>query len=128
MSGLISFAGDAPSEIGARKHLMHMIFFFQAEDGIRYWSVTGVQTCALPIWKHQNGSGVVSRPSSITERKYEDVARAYIRAVHSVLTGKTRAPEAAAGLEKELVGITGFKTGPPSQIRGPRKKSAEQIR
>src|ERR1019366_4161761 len=25
------------------------LFFFQAEDGIRDWSVTGVQTCALPI-------------------------------------------------------------------------------
>src|SRR2546426_7241390 len=25
------------------------IFFFQAEDGIRYYKVTGVQTCALPI-------------------------------------------------------------------------------
>src|SRR5260370_6251409 len=25
------------------------LFFFQAEDGIRYSSVTGVQTCALPI-------------------------------------------------------------------------------
>src|SRR5438445_2645243 len=24
-------------------------FFFQAEDGIRYIGVTGVQTCALPI-------------------------------------------------------------------------------
>src|SRR5436309_1736208 len=24
-------------------------FFFQAEDGIRYFHVTGVQTCALPI-------------------------------------------------------------------------------
>src|SRR5258706_2259917 len=24
-------------------------FFFQAEDGMRDWSVTGVQTCALPI-------------------------------------------------------------------------------
>src|SRR6266496_5171872 len=24
-------------------------FFFQAEDGIRYLYVTGVQTCALPI-------------------------------------------------------------------------------
>src|SRR5471032_2636340 len=24
--------------------------FFQAEDGIRYRDVTGVQTCALPIW------------------------------------------------------------------------------
>src|SRR5437879_11972001 len=27
------------------------VFFFQAEDGIRYTSVTGVQTCALPISK-----------------------------------------------------------------------------
>src|SRR5262249_59983013 len=26
------------------------VFFFQAEDGIRDWSVTGVQTCALPIY------------------------------------------------------------------------------
>src|SRR5258706_10483264 len=26
-----------------------LFFFFQAEDGIRDWSVTGVQTCALPI-------------------------------------------------------------------------------
>src|SRR5438093_9040599 len=26
------------------------VLFFQAEDGIRDWSVTGVQTCALPIY------------------------------------------------------------------------------
>src|SRR5207249_9662461 len=26
--------------------------FFQAEDGIRYRNVTGVQTCALPICGH----------------------------------------------------------------------------
>src|SRR2546430_3834227 len=26
------------------------LFFFQAEDGIRDLTVTGVQTCALPIW------------------------------------------------------------------------------
>src|SRR3990167_8582932 len=26
------------------------VVFFQAEDGIRYLTVTGVQTCALPIW------------------------------------------------------------------------------
>src|SRR5438046_5461841 len=33
-----------------RKHaLFSFCFFFQAEDGIRDWSVTGVQTCALPI-------------------------------------------------------------------------------
>src|SRR5262249_57804368 len=27
-----------------------LCLFFQAEDGIRDWSVTGVQTCALPIF------------------------------------------------------------------------------
>src|SRR5256885_7199597 len=27
-----------------------MFFFFQAEDGIRDYKVTGVQTCALPIY------------------------------------------------------------------------------
>src|SRR2546427_8549776 len=29
--------------------LIHFFFFFQAEDGIRDLTVTGVQTCALPI-------------------------------------------------------------------------------
>ena len=27
-----------------------VFFFFQEEDGIRDYDVTGVQTCALPIW------------------------------------------------------------------------------
>src|SRR5256884_1174429 len=30
-------------------------FFFQAEDGIRDVAVTGVQTCALPIWFSERG-------------------------------------------------------------------------
>src|SRR5260370_18762249 len=30
--------------------LCRLFFFFQAEDGIRDSSVTGVQTCALPIF------------------------------------------------------------------------------
>src|SRR5258708_14019359 len=29
---------------------LHFFFFFQAEDGIRDDLVTGVQTCALPIY------------------------------------------------------------------------------
>src|SRR5256885_2492437 len=35
-----------------------LFFFFQAEDGIRDYKVTGVQTCALPICR-------VSRPPNI---------------------------------------------------------------
>src|SRR5260370_32028749 len=34
---------------------LFVIFFFQAEDGIRYSSVTGVQTCALPILRNSDG-------------------------------------------------------------------------
>ena len=37
-------------------------FFFQAEDGIRDTSVTGVQTCALPI-----SSSVISRTMGYCE-------------------------------------------------------------
>src|SRR5438876_12439649 len=35
---------------------MVWLFFFQAEDGIRDGRVTGVQTCALPILRHQRHS------------------------------------------------------------------------
>src|SRR2546429_372761 len=34
-----------------------LFFFFQAEDGIRDVAVTGVQTCALPIFLRKSGSG-----------------------------------------------------------------------
>src|SRR5207248_7960830 len=34
-------------------------FFFQAEDGIRDRTVTGVQTCALPIYVVQDGNEFV---------------------------------------------------------------------
>src|SRR5258707_11638490 len=33
---------------------MMCFFFLQAEDGIRDIGVTGVQTCALPIWYHHH--------------------------------------------------------------------------
>src|SRR5437762_12540219 len=35
-----------------------LIFFFQAEDGIRDTSVTGVQTCALPIFLMLGADGL----------------------------------------------------------------------
>src|SRR2546430_7951509 len=36
-------------EYRATSHVALVFFFFQAEDGIRDLTVTGVQTCALPI-------------------------------------------------------------------------------
>src|SRR5256885_5874833 len=40
-------AGRPPYRV--RGVVEHGLFFFQAEDGIRDYKVTGVQTCALPI-------------------------------------------------------------------------------
>src|SRR5256886_7664656 len=36
---------------GAIQLCITMVFFLQAEVGIRDLTVTGVQTCALPIWE-----------------------------------------------------------------------------
>src|SRR5256885_5332011 len=50
----------------------YIFFFFQAEDGIRDYKVTGVQTCALPIWPLALRAGTSLRsPCSI---KAETVA------------------------------------------------------
>ena len=38
------------------------VFFFQAEDGIRDTSVTGVQTCALPIYLGDTGAAFIAVP------------------------------------------------------------------
>src|SRR2546430_11828581 len=44
---------------------MFSFFFFQAEDGIRDLTVTGVQTCALPICRTAVSSFPVRRRLSI---------------------------------------------------------------
>src|SRR2546426_458198 len=45
---------------------MFLGFFFQAEDGIRDYKVTGVQTCALPISPGRAGRRVRRGPRSPT--------------------------------------------------------------
>src|SRR5256885_11382661 len=49
-----------------------LFFFFQAEDGIRDYKVTGVQTCALPICSLPEPN---RRGRSITKRKNGSTAR-----------------------------------------------------
>jgi trehalose/maltose transport system substrate-binding protein len=72
----------------------------------------------------QHGIDLVSRPSVEAGARYRQVSAAYAAAVHTVLTGQKRAPEAAADLEKQLVQITGCRTGPPQTRRGPLLPSA----
>src|SRR5467141_4087524 len=47
---------------------IYFFFFFQAEDGIRDSSVTGVQTCALPIsWEGEWGLTPSRRSCAISQ-------------------------------------------------------------
>src|ERR1039457_5209757 len=56
-----TIAGSQNEKRRARRHLRLSIFFFQAEDGIRDYKVTGVQTCALPILFFRLLSGTADR-------------------------------------------------------------------
>src|SRR5690625_6542102 len=49
-----------------------IFFFFQTEDGIRDGHVTGVQTCALPIFT--GCSQAYTGPSTTQEREIETVS------------------------------------------------------
>src|SRR5256886_12865088 len=58
----------------ARRQQFCVFFFFQAEDGIRDLTVTGVQTCALPISSNGLrgrilGLGLVHRSSPRGKRR-----------------------------------------------------------
>src|SRR5690348_17397864 len=50
------------SRCGYLLYQLVFFFFFQAEDGIRDGRVTGVQTCALPIWSMTPEQLVASMP------------------------------------------------------------------
>jgi trehalose/maltose transport system substrate-binding protein len=100
----------------------------RADDESRNWPEMYDPTAILrakrssPDTGKQQVSGVVSRPSTVAGDKYEEVSRAYIQAVRSVLLGQSRAPEAAASLERDLVRITGFKPGQPAGIAFRRRR------
>src|SRR5439155_2512846 len=49
----------------------HFFFFFQAEDGIRDGHVTGVQTCALPIFREYITESVIS-PGTYVVKPFPD--------------------------------------------------------
>src|SRR6266566_8076845 len=59
-----------------------IFFFFQAEDGIRDYKVTGVQTCALPI--------SAANPAPVPWTKEE--LHSYLRNGMSVLHGTAAGP------------------------------------
>src|SRR6476660_9960181 len=89
------------------KEIIKIVFFFQAEDGIRDDLVTGVQTCALPIFDQRHflagGSSVESgRVTAWAAAEYDDVeighALATSRSVCAISAGCGIVASSSAGL------------------------------
>src|SRR5256885_13045838 len=89
-------------------YIHYFFFFFQAEDGIRDYKVTGVQTCALPI--------------CLTRATRWDAVPDYIRTAHEQLClivqiesprGVAHAAEIAAveGVDAVFIGPADLSTG-----------------
>src|SRR5690606_40392561 len=57
------------------KHLFFCFFFFQAEDGIRDFHVTGVQTCALPIFAGASAVAVLEHLDARRRTRSDDEGR-----------------------------------------------------
>src|SRR5439155_10488324 len=68
-------------------------FFFQAEDGIRDGHVTGVQTCALPIFLVRT-FGIVARMRSAHAN--DPKVRTRITRMRTMLSGMMKASRAMA--------------------------------
>src|SRR5256885_1237718 len=65
--------------------ILWMVFFFQAEDGIRDFKVTGVQTCALPIYVFTTGATLAEAARALE--------RAGARTVLAVTFGRAALPD-----------------------------------
>src|SRR5437870_6027142 len=83
------------------------VFFFQAEDGIRDGHVTGVQTCALPIFVIDAQREALARLA----RREGDVAAGRVGLIHDAVVGLRMRPvhgrrdgEIAAADEGEEIG------------------------
>src|SRR3989454_2212947 len=75
-----------------------VFFFFQAEDGIRDYKVTGVQTCALPIFHVQPARDApLHVGESVGQRERELLRRRRSRLADVVAGNRDRVPQRRGG-------------------------------
>src|SRR5215467_13851440 len=91
---------------------LFFFFFFQAEDGIRDYKVTGVQTCALPIWA-ENRSWTAANLNPVLDLASNTGADAQIRnlAGHTVASSRGFAAHASAQQYSAPVVTRGHRVG-----------------
>src|SRR2546430_12074089 len=74
-------------------------FFFQAEDGIRDLTVTGVQTCALPISLRSGQADEISRALDELQQAYSAAGASLYAAQRGAGGGPAPGAEQPSGAE-----------------------------
>src|SRR5271166_4255314 len=112
-----------------RNMFSKFFFFFQAEDGIRDGHVTGVQTCALPIWVSSAPAGADRASSTVvTTAAHSGVKSPFnTPAPPNVVSSRTdRSSNSPSG---SLSGVSGRPVQPARQcLRGPPRQAQEERR
>src|SRR2546426_12658474 len=109
---------------------MVCVFFFQAEDGIRDYKVTGVQTCALPILsRNMWGAGGPERrrPSGFALSTCQLPTR-YGSRSRSDTSGRTWGERSPEGEPGEIGRASGRGRGEISVVAGSFKKKKRNHR
>src|SRR3954464_5502059 len=88
-------------------------FFFKGEDGIRYYRVTGVQTCALPICPGGRSAG--GEPFDEGAGRWSQTRRAGAFVPSSSLTNR-QAPTMTLRLAEDPLFSDRFGTGAPFRV------------
>src|SRR2546430_17311575 len=95
-------------------------FFFQAEDGIRDLTVTGVQTCALPICVI--GFGTADR-AQLPQDHDEEVGREQRGGADATGAGRRDHALEKTRSEERRVGEEGRSRGSPGHLKKKKKKN-----
>ena len=97
--------------------MLKAIIFFQAEDGIRDTSVTGVQTCALPILD-ASGDGTVSPGSLYVANSLQELfdAGQHVSVFSQVTYGDAAEMEAGSNEAAGTAGVNKAQTVDFSRI------------
>src|SRR6266850_149375 len=77
-------------------------FFFQAEDGIRDYKVTGVQTCALPISPGWPAAAIQLAESFTFDRETIGAAARFVSASPTAMRPDAGASISASGVRSPM--------------------------
>src|SRR5690606_40371285 len=105
-----------------------VFFFFQAEDGIRDFHVTGVQTCALPILRSAGTRRSLTRiakpQSSISSRLAPEISR---MALPSAAGRSSRMVSSNSDRKSVRVGKEWGSRGTPDDCKKTKRANTETI-